>query len=175
MELEKVLSLRRSVRSFTDEPITDEELHKLLAAAQTAPSAGGDYSKTHITVVRDPQILDQLRNACMTKSRKTGDMMDAFYGAQALILLSAADLSEDHIEYCNVACVIENILLQAVALGLGAVYIWGCLGKLRANAEALEKLALPEGYEILSAVAIGHATKPPEERVPEEKMSVNMV
>jgi len=41
MELEKVLHIRRSVRSFTREQITEEELRKILAAAQTArwPSA----------------------------------------------------------------------------------------------------------------------------------------
>ncbi len=175
MEFEQTVRLRKSVRSFTDEQITKEELQKLLAAAHSAPIAGGDYSKTHMTVVQDPQVLSQLREACMTTSRKTGNMMDAFYGAQTLIFLSAQDVSDDHIEYCNVACIIENILLQAAALELGAVYIWGCLNKLRANEEALRLLALPEGYEILSAVALGHAAKPPVDRELKENIAVTLI
>ena len=52
MELEKVLHMRRSVRSFTREQITEEELRKIPVAAQTAPLAMGDDQTIHITVAR---------------------------------------------------------------------------------------------------------------------------
>ena len=62
--------------------------------------------------------------------------------------------------------------LQAAALGLGSCYIWGSLRKLRADPEAVALLRLPEGHEVLSALAVGRAA---EELTPREytpKMSV---
>ena len=51
---------------------------------------------------------------------------------------------------------IETMILQATALDLGSTYIWGCLRKLRANESVLKKLQLPEGYQVLSALAVGY-------------------
>ena len=108
----------------------------------------------------------------MLTSRKTGQKIDALYGAQAMIFVSATDISEDHIEYCNTGCIIENILLEATALGLGSTYIWGCLKKLRKNEEVMKKLCLPQGYEILSAAVVGYPAKPLAPREISRKLSV---
>jgi nitroreductase len=175
MEFEKVVSLRCSTRSFADKQITSEELQKILRAAQAAPLAMGDEGTTHITVVQHPEVIKEIREVCKLKSRKTGEALDAFYGAPTIIFLSATDISDDHIEYCNVACVIENIILQATALNLGSLYIWGCLRKLRANKEVVAKLNLPEGYEILSAVGVGHSAEPLTPREPKAKIAVNII
>ncbi|MDR1044208.1 MAG: nitroreductase family protein [Candidatus Adiutrix sp.] len=175
MKFENVLHMRRSVRAFMEKQITEQELAKILRAAQMAPLAMGDDKTTHITVLQQPELLNEIRKACSLKSRKTGETMDAFYGAPTIIFLSATDISEDHIEYCNVACVIENIILQATALNLGSIYIWGCLKKLRAQPETVAKLKLPEGYEILSAVAVGHPGKPLEYREPKERLAVSRI
>ena len=172
MEFESVLSLRRSTRRFTGDPVTAEELETILRAGQRAPFAAGDDKTTHLTLVGRGETLERLRRTCVL-TRKTGEKVDAFYGAQALILVSAADVSDDHIEYANAGCVIENMHLQATALGLGSCYIWGCLRKLRADGSALAALELPEGYQILSALAVGHAAEPLAPREYRDKMTVN--
>lgn len=61
MEFEKVLHRRRSVRRFTQEQIPEAALFAILEAAQTAPLAMGDDRTTRITVVRDPQLLEEIR------------------------------------------------------------------------------------------------------------------
>jgi len=175
MELNQVLHLRKSCRGYLPTPLTDEEVNRLLEAAQTAPLARGDDLTTHITVLRDPAIVEEIRREVVTVSRKTGLDYDPLWGATTLFFLSATDISEDHIEYSNVACVIENMLLQATEMGLGSTYIWGCLRKLRAHPETIAKLGLPEGYEILSAMAVGHPKKPLEPREPKDKMQVNFI
>lgn len=172
MEFEKILRLRQSVRGFSDKQISEDELQKLLLAAQAAPLALGDHRTTHITVVQNSELLEEIRSACQLTSRQTGQKIDPFYGAQTLFFLSATDLSSDHIEYCNVACVIENIILQATALNLGSLYIWGCLRKLRERGEVLAKLQLPAAYELLSALAVGHTTKDLAERELTTKIKV---
>lgn len=172
MELEQVLRLRRTTRAYTAEPVSQADLERIVQAAQLAPLAAGDNRTTHLTVVSAPDRLEPIRQACMLTSRRTGGKIDAFYGAQAVIFVSATDLSDDSIEYSNAGCVIENMILQATALGLGSTYIWGCLRKLRADAGALAGLALPEGYQVLSALAVGHPVQPLEARTPGENIAV---
>ena len=171
MDLEEVLLRRRSCREFTGESATAEELEAILRAGELAPLAAGDDRITHLTLVGPGETLERIRSAC-TLRRRNGESVDALYGAQALILVSSAEISDDGIEYANAGCVIENMHLQATALGLGSCYIWGSLRKLRADAGALELLCLPEGHTVLSALAVGHAAKPAEPRVYREKMSV---
>lgn len=174
MELETVLTLRRSTRRFTAEAVDPKDLEIILRAGQRAPLAAGDDKTTHLTLAGPGETLERLRNACRL-TRKTGEKVDAFYGAQALILVSSAEISDDGIEFANAGCVIENMHLQATALGLGSCYIWGSLRKLRADPEAVAALCLPEGYKILSALAVGHAAEPLTPREYRDKMTVNLL
>ena len=174
MEFEKVLALRRSCRRFTGEKVSAEALETILRAGQRAPLAAGDDKTTHLTLVPAGDTLERLRRTC-TLRRKNGEPVDAFYGAQALIVVSAAELSEDAIEYANAGCVIEHMHLQATALGLGSCDIWGSLRTLRADAEALALLRLPEGYSVLSALAVGHAAEESAPREYAEKISVTIL
>lgn len=174
MDFRDVLTLRRSTRSYRPEQISESQLQQILLAAQTAPLAGGDDKTTHLTVVQKPETMEMLRKSCQFV-RKTGETIDAFYGAPTVIFVSATDLSEDHIEFSNVACVIENMILAATNEGLGSTYIWGCLRKLRQDPETLKLLSIPEGYEILSAFAVGYPGQPLEPREPCGKMTVNRI
>lgn len=175
MDLEDVLYLRRTTRKYQPQQIQEDALQRLLEAAQAAPLAMGDDQSTHLTVVQDPGLLQQIRDAVQTVSRKTGLPLDPLHGAPTLILVSATDLSEDHIELCNAACVIENMSLQATALNLGSSYIWGCLRILRQHKELLAMLQIPEGYEILSGFVVGYPVNPLQRREKQGKMSVNRV
>ena len=176
MDIEKVFYLRRSVRKFTDEPIKEEELSLILDAGETAPIAIGDHEKTHITVVTDPTLMEEIRAHLRKESRKTpGKLIDPLHNAQTLILVSAADISEDGIELCNAACIIENMILEATALGLGSCYTWGCLKKLKATPEVLSKLNIPAGFEILSGLTVGYAAKPLEMREKAYRIGINRV
>ncbi|MBY0492084.1 MAG: nitroreductase family protein [Gemmatimonadaceae bacterium] len=53
---------RRSVRSYTDQPVTDDEVRDLLELTGRAPSAF-NLQPWRFVVVRDPQVKDQLRAA----------------------------------------------------------------------------------------------------------------
>ena len=174
MEFMDVIRARCSTRAYTEEQITADELAAIVEAGRTAPIAGADYNMSHMTVVQDPALLAEIREACQL-TRKDGGKVDPTYGAPTLIFLSATGPSDDMIEYCNVACAIENMVLAATSLGLGSVYLWGFLRKLRSHSDLVEKLGLPEGYTVLSAFAVGHATKPIEPHEPKGRIAVNFL
>ncbi len=174
MEFKDALKKRCSTRSFTDRRVSDEDVQTIINAAQMAPLALGDNKTSHLTVIRDPETMEAIRNACMLK-RKDGTMLDPLFGATTMIIFSATDVSDDHIEYCNAGCVIENMIMAAADLGLGSCYIWGCLKKLRKNDEAVALLKLPEGYEILSAFVCGYPTEPIADRTPTENIATDIL
>jgi nitroreductase len=175
MELSDAILMRRTTRSYEPRQISSEDLNTLLTAAHMAPIAGANYKMTHMTVVQDVKLLNDLRQTCMMKLQGEEKYRDAFYGAPTVIFFSAHSISKDCIEYSNIGCAIENILLAATDLHLGSTYIWGCLRKLRKHPELIARLQLPEGYEILSAVAVGYPTEPLIRREPSENISVNRI
>ena len=174
MEFEEVIRLRRSTRAFASQEVSRDELERIVDAAQLAPIAGADYSMSHITVVTDAALLDEIRTRCAFR-RKDGTMLDPLYGATALIVLSATGPSDDNIEFCNVACAIENMSLAATDLGLGSVYLWGYIKKLATMPDLVAKLGLPEGYTVLSSLGVGHALEPAAPREPKEKIAVDWI
>lgn len=174
MKADSIFRYRKTIRNYTSMPVSEQDLEKILDAAQTAPLALGDDKTTHITVVTSPELIEEIREACK-RTLKSGKVKDSLYGASTMFLISATDISEDHIEYCNAACIVENILLQATSLGLGSTYIWGCLRRLKQHPEIIEKLQIPEGYEILSAAVVGHTEEPLTERSPEYHVSWNII
>lgn len=176
MQLEELFYYRRSTRKYHPEQIKEEELQKIIDAAWTAPLAMGNHKKTHLTVVQDQVLLEEIRQCCQVESRKhPGKMLDSLHGAPLIIFVSSADLSEDHIEYCDVACVIENMILEATNLGLGSCYIWGCLPNLKSNVDLMAKLNLPEGHEILSGFVCGYPVKPLYAREKKEAFTVTRI
>lgn len=175
MDFENVLALRKTTRVYIQgKEISKQDMETLIQAAKLAPLAMGDFKTTGLTVIKDQNLLERIRQGVLL-TRKNGEKADPFYGASLLMIVSTTDLSDDHIEYANAACIIENILLEATFLGLGSTYIWGCLRKLRNNQELLELLSLPEGSEILSAVAVGHPEEPLKERKEREEIEVKIL
>lgn len=52
-----------SCRDFTDAPVTDDQLHRILDAARFAPS-GGNRQGSHVVVVRDRSLRQRLGELC---------------------------------------------------------------------------------------------------------------
>jgi len=61
MELTEVLRTTGAVRDFTDEPVTDETLYRIMSAARFAPS-GGNRQGWRVIVVQDPATRVALRD-----------------------------------------------------------------------------------------------------------------
>lgn len=60
MELAEVMRTTPATRDFTDDPVTDEAVHRILDHARFAPS-GGNRQGWHVIVVRDPDLRARLQ------------------------------------------------------------------------------------------------------------------
>ena len=152
MELFEAMAKRKSCRGYTAEKVSAEDVKKIVWAADSAPVGGAHYENIHLSVVQDDGVMGEIRKA----TGKGGN--DPFYGAPLAVFVSAkARESSPNVEFANAACIVEHMHLAATALGLGSVYIWGCLPAVKADAALKTKLGIPEGFEPVSAIAVGHA------------------
>ena len=108
---------RRSIRKFTDRPVEPEKLDLLLKAAMAAPSAM-NCKPWEFVVVTNPDKLAQFRKRLIFGNRNAPAAI-VVCGNPSLSANPAARLF--WVQDCSLAG--ENILIAAVSLGLGTVWI----------------------------------------------------
>ena len=155
--LEAIFS-RRSVRRYQDRPVPEELERKLLAAGMNAPSAR-NQQPWQFVVIDDRALLTEIGeinpNAKMAQQAP-------------LAILVCGDLGlEKSAGYWVVDCAaaVENILLAAHALGLGAV--WTGVYPRQERMDGLRRLVgLPEAIMPHSLIVVGYPAEqpPPQDR-----------
>ena len=146
-----VISERVSVRSFTDEPVSDEDLRALAVAAMAAPSAGNQMPWV-LFIVRDKKVLEKL-------SRVSPYAKPAAGSAATIVLAMREEGARFKVMLPqDMGAATENVLLRAVELGLGAVWlgIYPLQDRMDAVAEAV---SMEEGITPFALVALGHPDK----------------
>ncbi len=147
---------RRSIRTYADKPVDDASLRKLLEAAMAAPSAAAK-DPWRFVVVRKRDVLNRIAEAL-----PHGKMLTS--AAAGIVVCGDLEAAHDRqisylLQDCSAA--IENLLLCAQVLGLGACWlgIHPREDRIRAVTQILE---LPASVVPVSAIAIGHPgeTKP---------------
>jgi len=175
--VEQTLAARRSIREFTDEPIDDESLSQLLWAAQgltdpeglrTAPSAGALYPLElyvvmncgcyHYDPARHRLLLHSDRDMRPALCRAALSQISIRQAPAVFVIASVLrrmshqygpEVSPRYI-HMEIGHAAQNLLLQAVALDLGAVPI-GAFHEERVR----ELMDLPADHEPLYIVPVG--------------------
>ena len=183
MPLGEALAARKTIRDFSSEPLTDQELSDLLWAAngfnrpeahkRTAPTAVNRQEIDLYVLRKDGAYLwDSEANVLRQVSSEdlrgfTGRMNDpanfALTAPVALVYVidfqrqRMRDRPQDSLRYASVDCgfVGQNVYLHCAASGLGTVF----LGSLRPD-EIAKALALPETSVPLFAQTVGHVAAP---------------
>jgi len=140
---------RRSIRQFTEQKLTAEQIKSLLEAAMAAPSAM-NLKPWKFVVVQSPEQLDQLR-----KALPFGKM-----GAPCAIVVCGdlrsfkkLILERFWVQDCSAAT--QNILLAATTLGLGTV--WCGVHPINTIEKAVRMtLDIPEGVIPLNVIFVGY-------------------
>ena len=166
---------RKSVRVFTDEPVTAEEKALLLEAAHQAPT-GGNQQGYAIIDVTDQAIKDELAELCDHQPFiATAPVVLIFCGdslrwldvyREAGLEVHKPGLSGALGSAVGAAIVAQNVVVAAEALGLGSCYI----GDIMENCERVrELLDIPE-YVIPGAMlVIGRPTQQQKDRPKPER------
>jgi len=149
-----VIFARRSIRAYTDEKVTDEEITLLLKAAMAAPSSR-DRKPWHFIVVKERETLKKL-----SEVHPYADMLPQ--ASCAIAVCGDKRISPDYwIQDCSAAT--ENILIAAAAIGLGAVWL-GCHPREERETAIKNVLGVPEHVGILSLISIGRPAEKKEPR-----------
>ena len=148
---------RRSVRRFTEEPVSAGDLGKVLEAARWAPS-WVNVQPWKVIVVYDAEKKDALKQTLLPKNPAA----KGFDQAPVLLVLvgergksglygesAATDKGDWYMFDLGIAA--QNIALAAHSIGLGTVHV-GALDHKKAG----EILAVPEGFEVVEILPLGH-------------------
>jgi len=158
---------RRSIRVYAPGDVSEEQVDKLLAAAMAAPSAAAKYPWRFV-VVRNRQMLSG-----MAAALPHGQML----ASAALGIVVCGDLEAAHdrqlsylLQDCSAA--IENLLLAAHILGLGACWLGVHPREERVKAMR-QMLALPKTVIPVACISLGHPGESKEPHAEYDRTSVH--
>ena len=139
---------RISVRKFHDKPVEQELITKLLKAAMQAPSAGNQQPWEFLVITRK-----ETKTAIAKICPHSKPLANAPLGI--VVLQNSAKLRFPECVQQDLSAACENILLEAVHLGLGGVWMAIMDFKdLMAGVKA--HLNLPEHIEPFATIALGY-------------------
>lgn len=178
---------RRSVRRFLPDPVTEEQIERLVEAARWAPSASNRQA-WRLIVVSSPPRIGAMAEAVRSASARlregartdTAAELDAYlqhflHFATAPLVIApihrggldllkatagAADVDgrRELDALSSVAAAIQNLLLCAHAMGLGACWMTGPLVAEEALRPLLE---VPAGWSLSALVPVGRPAEEP--------------
>jgi len=165
---ENLLS-RRSIRRYTDRPIDDETMHKLLVAAMSGPSCV-NAKDTHFIAVRDKAMLSTLAQC---NGRPAQMLPDA---AAAIVICGDLEKTFQRAKdywIVDASIATQNIILAANALGIGSVWLgtWPQMDRVENISKAFD---LPETIIPHSVVALGYPAEAPEAKSLYQEERVHM-
>lgn len=157
--------IRRSCRAYTPAAIDEDKLTKILEAANYAPSAMNNQDR-QFTAIVNQDLLARLNAAVeSTVSAETserirgrlGGVFSFFYNAPVLIV--ASHRPDALAPEADCACSLQNIFLEATALGLGSCWInqLCTLCDEPAVREVLTEAGIPTDHKVYGCASIGHA------------------
>ncbi len=178
MSISEIIAKRKSVRAYTGEPVSPDQVDQIVEAGRWAPNHG-EY---HVSVIRDPELKQRISDRALAAMKVSGIEFlqeraalpgyQPLYGAPVAVFLSAPADSPSGPLNCALAA--ENMLLEATALGLGSCFILGARMVLAGeqNQALAQEAGIPEGYVFQCGVLFGHAAAEnkfsprPEDRTP---------
>ena len=146
MDLLEGIYTRRSVRQYADRPVERDQLMEIIKAGTWAPS-GLNNQPWRFVIITGKDV--RLKLAGFTKYRA---IIEAAPACVAVFIDRKAMYNDTKDHQAMGAC-IQNMLLAAHALDLGAVW----LGEILKNSDSIRAfLELPQEMELMAVVAVGH-------------------
>ncbi len=137
---------RRSVRQYTQDPIEDAKIKEIIKAGMWAPS-GLNNQPWRFAIVKDPELKKKFEP--LTKYSRV------IKGAKVLlpVFIDKNAMYHPVKDHQAIGACIENMLLAAHSLGLGAVWLGEIL---KSDKEIRKLLGLGDDLELMAVVALGY-------------------
>ena len=149
----EVIANRKSVRNYTDEPVSEADIETLLRAAMAAPSAKNRQPWEFI-VVTDRATLDAMAGRLKHARMLSQAPLAIVVCAETMLELSDGERVENMFWEHDASAATENILLAAEALGLGAV--WTAAADPERSGIVCDALGITGTVKPLCVIPIGH-------------------
>jgi nitroreductase len=147
MDCIEALKTRRSIRAYTGEPVSREAIQDIIDCGRLAATAR-NVQPWEFVVVTDPRMLRAIAAAA--------DFGSFIAQAAVCVVVLCQDTKYYLEDGCNAS---QNILVAARAHGLGACWV---AGDKKPYAEKVRRMVgAPEGYKLVSLLAIGHPAEEP--------------
>lgn len=175
---------RRSIRSYKQEQITDEELNAILEAGKYAPSAA-NQQPWHFTVIQNKEVLEKFNKVTQAAFAKSGnqryeeraksDDFSAFYHAPTYIIVSGDEKAI--VPVADTALALGNLFLAASALNIGSVWIHSVnfLWETEEGKALFKELGVPEGYRPFGSGAFGYSAVDKPSPAPRKEGTVTII
>ena len=164
MELRTGIETRRSIRSYTEQPVTEEQIRQIVSAAQLAPSWKNSQTGRYY-VILSPEKMDEIARECLPEFNANNCV-----NAKALIVtafetkrsgftregVAENELGDEWGAY-DLGLANENLVLRARDLSLDTL-IMG----IRDGEKLRAKLDIPESQRIVSVISVGVRASDPE-------------
>lgn len=160
MDALKAIELRKSVRSYTEQPVSEDAIEKILKAANHAPAAG-DF---HISVILNRELLREINDKALDIMKHSGNAFlmeraalpgyQPLYGAPLLLLFSAP--AENPYSMANVSNAATTAVIAATSLELGTCYAITPTLPLEQDKDLCARAGVPAGLKPLCGVLVGH-------------------
>ena len=141
MDVLAAIRSKRDTRAFTDRPVTDDELARVLDAARMAGSAK-NRQPVRLVVVTDPDTIEALKAPC--------DFAAWIHGAP-VVVVGVVEKSDSIRLQFDLGRHLQNLMLAAHAAGLAT-----CPVTVQRPDEVSPILGLPDTHEALMYVPLGH-------------------
>lgn len=149
--LDTIIS-RRSIKKYKRDMVEKTLIDKVITAGMYAPT-GKNRQSPIILAVTNKNIRDKLSKMC---ADFRGIDSDPFYGAPVvLVVLAKKDINTHVYDGC---CVIENMLLEAHSIGIGACWIHHAKEMFESEdgKEILKSLSITDEYEGVGNCVLGY-------------------
>jgi len=156
LDVFEAIMKRRSVRAYTSEEVSEEEVEKLIEAARWAPSAG-NIQPWEFVIVKNAETKRRLAEAALHQT---------FIEEAPVVIVVCANVersswgygSRGTNLYClqDTAAATENILLAAQALGLATCWV----GAFHEDAAA-KVINTPRNVRPVAIIPVGRAAEKP--------------
>lgn len=161
----ETIMARRSVRKYLDKPVEHSKLEVIAKCGINAPN-GMNKQPWAIRIVESQDYIKEVTKifvkANPEQAKRDPNFKNMFRNAPNIICIATPKGGGDGV---NAGLLGENMILAAQSLGLGTCCLGGPVRFLQTNAEAkpyLDKLNIPEGYELNYIIAVGYPDETPE-------------